>query len=80
MAQKLIDETGNIYGNLAVLRRERNPKSGKMEWLCRCLNCNQEKFAKGFDLRNGRRTSCGKCRTTIIDETGNIYGRLTVLR
>lgn len=79
MGQSLINEAGNIYGNLKVLKRARNPKNGKMEWLCKCLGCNTEKFAKGSDLRGGRRTSCSKCRSTIINETGNEYGLLKVL-
>lgn len=63
MGRKPIDETGNIYGRLTVLRmatEEEYPRgAGKpIRWLCQC-ECGNTTFADGRDLRNGSRVSCG---------------------
>lgn len=85
MGQKLIDETGNRYGLLTVIEKTKD-KNGRTAWLCRC-DCGNEKIVRGTDLRKGNITTCGKgCKlkrtrnASFIDETGNRYGRLTVLK
>lgn len=84
MGQKLIDETGNKYGFLTVKELTKD-KNGRTAWLCKC-DCGNTKIVRGSDLRTGKITSCGRTcplrfqRNGVFkDETGNKYGRLTVL-
>ena len=87
-----IDETGNTYGRLTVLRKatedERKPiKNRSIQWVCQC-SCGNITIVPGTRLRNGDVKSCGclqkdnagkNLEKNIIDETGKRYGRLTVL-
>lgn len=82
MPNPIIDETGNRYGSLTVIKYEKD-KNGRGAWLCQC-DCGNTKVVRGPDLRKNRVTHCSKscpCKTSsnFIDETGNIYGFLTVL-
>jgi len=79
MPRPLIDETGNIYGALKVLKPIRESNMRKTMWLCQC-SCGEQKIFNGSELRAGKRTSCGKHCNNYIDETGKIYGFLKVLR
>lgn len=54
---KAIDETGNRYGRLTVIRSAGSHK-GYALWLCRC-SCGAETIARGSDLRSGHKRSCG---------------------
>lgn len=63
MGRKLINEIGNKYGRLRVIRQateQEYPRgTGKpIRWLCQC-ECGNTTFADGRDLRNGSRVSCG---------------------
>lgn len=61
----LINITGQIFGNLTVIRRAgsarlvrtRRNKAGNSTWLCRC-SCGQEVVARSDQLRSGKRKSC----------------------
>lgn len=81
----LIDETGNQYGYLTVLKRAENivTPNGRshVAWLCKC-ECGNEVVVRGSNLRGGCTKSCGchQYGNRVIDETGNKYGRLTVLK
>lgn len=76
---KLIDETGNIYGKLKVLERAQGKNPKVVYWLCEC-ECGNKTIVAGSSLRGGKTKSCGKCiRSDVIDETGNVYGKLTVI-
>lgn len=55
---KMIDETGNRYGRLTVIRRADLDGSHDVMWLCRC-DCGGEKVARGSKLRRGEVRSCG---------------------
>lgn len=55
---RFVDETGNRYGRLLVLRHVGSSKCGNAEWLCRC-DCGKEKIIRGGGLRNGGTKSCG---------------------
>jgi len=55
---KLIDETGNRYGRLTVIRRVGVGKGGNATWLCQC-DCGGETIVNGGYLRDGRTRSCG---------------------
>lgn len=75
----VIDETGNKYGRLTVVRRVANDRVGSAQWLCHC-SCGAEKVVRGRSLRfipgnNGTPTrSCG-CLAREL--TGN---RVSLLR
>lgn len=92
MGKKVIDETGHRYGRLTVIERAGSDERGRVRWLCKC-DCGTEKVVRGESLRWGGVKSCGCLRKdsiaiisarshsgTFIDETGNRYGRLTVIR
>jgi len=75
---QFIDETGNRYGKLVVIKRAKAQNG--VYWQCRC-DCGKNTVVSGQALRNGRSRSCG-CNRKIgryIDETGNHYGRLLVI-
>ena len=84
---KVIDMTNQKWGMLTVLERAENDKFGKAQWLCQC-ECGNKKIVGGASLRKGLTVSCGCNKlkklkeynsTFTIDETGNIYGYLTVI-
>lgn len=54
----LIDETGNKYGRLLVIKRDINNSHKNAFWLCEC-ECGQIKVINGQSLRNGETKSCG---------------------
>ena len=86
---KIKDITNVRFGNLVAIKN-----TGKVDahrnlvWLCQC-DCGNICEVSGNNLRTGHTKSCGclkqiKCaevgkKQNIIDETGNIYERLTVL-
>ena len=76
---KAINETGNVYGKLTVLNRAENDKRGNVRWVCRC-ECGNETVTNGRSLRRGHTKSCSCACGQRIDETGNVYGKVTVLR
>lgn len=89
MARLRKDETGNKYGKLTVIQFNAMNKNGDALWLCRC-DCGKDSVVLGTSLRRRKGTkSCGcllgQCNpaeilSTRINETGNKYGRLTVIK
>ena len=83
---KLIDETGNIYGYLTVIKR--GPNQGtRATWVCKC-KCGNETIVTGKNLRSGNTKSCGCIHAQVmqeyhknkhIDMIGQIYNYLKVL-
>ena len=81
---KLIDMTGEQYGDLTVLERDKS-KTGTY-WICKC-KCGEILSARRDQLTRTKnpKKSCTKCflerskNSKIKDETGNKYGYLTVL-
>lgn len=53
-----IDETGNRYGRLKVLKEAGLNKNNLVMWLCRC-DCGEQTIVSGHNLRRGRTNSCG---------------------
>ncbi len=53
-----INETGNRYDSLKIIREAGRSKRGEVLWLCEC-DCGKEKIVKGIFLRNGNTKSCG---------------------
>ena len=81
---KLQDLTGQVFGRLTVLERAENSKSGRSRWRCLC-ECGNECIVQSSNLKNGNSKSCGcliQARSSdchLIDLTGQVFGRLTVL-
>jgi len=78
---------GQRFGKLVVLERVENDKFGKTRWLCQC-DCGNTKIINGSSLLRGLTTSCGCYKlaklkeyneSNVVDETGNVYGKLTVI-
>ena len=82
---KLIDLTGKKFNYLTVIQRGLNTNDGRAQWVCKC-DCGNIKTIRGKDLRNGKVKSCGclqkrrASEANTINEIGNIYGYLTVLK
>lgn len=80
------DLTGMKFGKWTVLSKALSKSNRKM-WLCKC-ECGLQKEVSGRSLRAGRSKACASCAAkdrnpssrAIKDETGKIYGRLTVLQ
>lgn len=64
---KIIDLTGQRFGDLTVLSYYGRDKSNQIMWLCRC-NCGVEKAIRGGDLRSGKTISCGCANRRITSE------------
>lgn len=85
---KAKDEIGNKYGRLTVLYRDTEwdkiKNNRTVKWVCQC-DCGNLTSVYSNKLRNGHTQSCGCLQKEraqqgrFIDETGNKYGKLTVL-
>lgn len=71
---RAIDETGNRYGMLEVIRKT-DSKNKDASWLCRC-DCGQYKVVIGYNLRSGHTKSCGCIQQKI--KPGRRFGYLTI--
>lgn len=71
---------GTKYGKLTIVEQSQQRIRNRITWTCLC-ECGRFVDVAGTDLRTGRKTHCGQCElhSNAIDETGNIYGRLTVI-
>jgi very-short-patch-repair endonuclease len=82
MPRPAIDETGNVYGKLTVLRRGPNrANSAAAFWWCWCDGCESEVLIRGATLREGNARQCQPCgkRATFLDEAGKTYGKWFVI-
>ena len=68
---RFIDLTGKQFKNLLVIKRCNYNLSNRAYWLCRCV-CGKELEIQGYELRSGKKTSCGCLR--INSKTG-VYGK-----
>lgn len=81
---KPIDLTGKKFGRLTVIERAKNSADGRAKWRCIC-DCGNERIVYGKCLRNGHTQSCGclnkevNSKRSLIDRTGQHFGRLTVI-
>jgi len=64
----LIDETGNKYERLTVIKLSDESRDGAM-WHCEC-DCGSKTLVKGAALRNGSIKSCGCLQKDIVAEIG----------
>lgn len=53
-----IDITGQRFGKLTVINKEKNDKRGEARWLCQC-DCGKSTIALSSHIRNYRIRSCG---------------------
>ena len=58
---RIIDITGNRYGNLVVVKRAESSKCGVAMWESVC-DCGNKTVVSGSNLRNGLVKSCGCLR------------------
>lgn len=77
------EKVGKIYGRLKVLAYSHQTSDRHNYWLCQC-ECGNQEIIKASRLNTGERTQCLICnkqnrKSQYIDETGNKYGRLTVI-
>ena len=82
----LKDLVGKRFGRLTVIKRSYpNTKKGETNWLCKC-ECGTKKVIYGDSLRSGHTQSCGCLQRerareeNLKDLTGQIFGRLTVIK
>lgn len=84
---KFKDLTGKRFGRLVVIHRAED-RNDRTQWLCKC-DCGGERTTSSVCLIKGTTKSCGclirianieKGKAREIDRTGQISGRLTVLR
>lgn len=80
-----IEETGNTYGELTVLRRDGVDESSHATWLVRC-SCGEEFVTLGKNLRGKNKiTCCVKCSYKLRaignmkDISGKRFGKLLVI-
>lgn len=85
---KLIDLTGQIFGRLTVLEKDKNKKTNSGSyWICQC-ECGTIKSIKSSSLRRGEITSCGCYRKERLAQVkqkqsenymvGKRFGKLVV--
>ena len=72
------DLTGQRFGKLLVIRKESENSNSGTRWLCRC-DCGNECVKRSSALRNGSAVDCGCESSSLIDLTGQIFGKLTVV-
>lgn len=77
---KVNDISGQRFGKLTVIRRDKSAPSGRSKWICKC-DCGNTVSVLRNHLVCGQATSCGcaKKHVNLKDETGKRFGRLTVL-
>lgn len=79
---KPIDLIGATFGRLTVIKKSPNKYR---YWVCRC-SCGRTKEIFAGNLTSGKTKSCGclnseySSRRRLYDMTGQVFGRLTVLR
>lgn len=61
---KMIDLTGQRYGNLIVIRISENEPCKKKKWLCKC-DCGANVIVSGSNLRSGHTKHCKKCGNEV---------------
>lgn len=77
------DLMGQKFGYLSVESPGTRRELGKTFWWCRCERCNGTAEVERRNLLSGKTLSCGCLKrdnhiASLVDETGNVYGRLTI--
>ena len=79
---KFINETGNVYGKLKVIKEDGRDKRGRAKWLCAC-DCGSEISLSGTHLKQGIYRSCGCVKFERLRDKhspGEVFGELTIIR
>lgn len=76
-SSRVINEVGNAYGRLQVLREWGSDSRGRAVWMCKC-NCGQTCPVLGSYLRNGDTKSCGCLLSEWARKLGKEVGRLNL--
>lgn len=73
------DLTGEIFGELKVIKYIKKNKHGKAIWLCIC-SCGKEKEIVANNLLSGKTRSCGHIRKNKSNsDIGKVFGNAKVL-
>lgn len=72
---KLIDLTGQIFGNWEVIKKDGVRRN--TYWICRCINCGNTKSVRSTHLRQGKTKSCGCANSKF--KAGDVVGYLRLL-
>lgn len=78
---KKINELGNKYGTMVVIRevpKEERPIKNAAYWELQCELCGERRIIRGVNLR--RRGIVCDCQKAKINELGNKYGTMVVIR
>jgi len=71
---------GQKFGKLTVIEKmKKRSKYGQVMWLCKC-ECGGTKVSPATVLNTGRIKSCGCDHHKIVDLTGKVFERLTVIK
>jgi len=65
---RLINEVGNVYGRLTVIKEVGRNGAGGVLWQCKCI-CGNIKVTDGYRLRSGATKSCGCFQKDRVRET-----------
>lgn len=82
---KLKNLKGQRFGNLTVINRDENTKSGTVRWICKC-DCGKTVGVSSGNLQSGNTKSCGCKKGEMIgkkltkDLAGMKFGYYTVLK
>lgn len=82
---KFKDLTGQVFGELTVIKGKGKNKRGELLWLCRC-SCGNRVIKKTHALLHSKNASCDKCRYKgmgqkgLKDLVGERFGRLVILK
>ena len=74
--KKLIELTGNAFGDLTVVNLVQAGRDIPTIWRCRC-KCGELVDVHSSSLRQGRRWSCGRATSCLV---GEVKGKMTFLR
>ena len=81
---RLVDLTGQVFGQLTVLERVKIPGEHESHWKCVCT-CGNEIIVLAGNLKSGNIQSCGctahkkTAAAKILNLTGQRFGKLVVL-
>ena len=83
---KFQDLTGKTFGDWKVLNLSEKRTGGRVHWDCECGACGKIVGVSAHNLTLGTSNNCGCVADKVasnrycIDESGNVYGELTVIR
>lgn len=67
------DLTGQKFGRLTVIKRDKNDNRGQTRWLCQC-QCGNLKIVRANHLKSGKIKSCGCYNIEILKKRSKTHG------